>query len=108
LYVQRIQSVAAGLHVISPDSHSFNTALARKSLFFTVPSGICLISAISSYDRPVKWRSVMSSRDSGGRPALAPEIAWPRSVFRSSEKGSGPLVLYSKVDPPSRSPEGGG
>ena len=48
LDVQRIQRASAKVHDSSPDNLSFNTALARKSLFLTVPSGICLASAISS------------------------------------------------------------
>ena len=48
LGVNRIQRSGARFHVTSPASLSFNTTLARKSLFFTVPRGIFLTSAISS------------------------------------------------------------
>ncbi len=54
--------------------HSFTTSLPTTTpsirflpgtCFLTVPRGICLISAISSYERPVKWRRVMSSSELG-------------------------------------------
>ncbi len=46
--VNRIQRARARCHVSSPANLSFNTTLARKSLFFTVPRGIFLTRAISS------------------------------------------------------------
>ena len=48
LGIDRIQGAMARFHVTSPDNLSFNTALARKSLFLTVPSGMFLTPAISS------------------------------------------------------------
>src|SRR6266496_608177 len=84
LGVERIQRTGARFHDSSPDNLSFNTALARKSLFLTVPRGICLTSAISSYESPPKCRSVMSSRNSCGRAEIARAIALPRSRLRSS------------------------
>src|SRR5262249_25163339 len=63
----RTQGTRAGFYVGSPANLSFNTTLARKSLFLTVPRGILLTSAISSYESPAKWRRAMSSRKSAGR-----------------------------------------
>ena len=48
LGVNRIQGARARCHVTSPANLSFNTTLARKSLFLTVPRGIFLTTAISS------------------------------------------------------------
>src|SRR5262249_60406569 len=84
LGVDRIQGALARHHVTSPDNLSFNTALARKSLFLTVPRGMFLTPAISSYDSPAKWRRAMSSRKSAGRSWIARLIALPRSTLRSS------------------------
>jgi hypothetical protein len=48
LGVNRIQGALALCQITSPDNLSFNTALARKSLFLTVPRGMFLTPAISS------------------------------------------------------------
>ena len=48
LDVQGLQGADAIAQESSPANLSFNTALARKSLFLTVPRGISLTSAISS------------------------------------------------------------